>query len=169
MTLRPATAHDAAAIAAIYNDAVRHTTAIWNDAEVDAANRRAWMELRHAGGHPVLVAEDATGAVAGYASFGDFRAFEGYRFTVEHSIYVRADCRGQGIATALMHELIACARRAGKHVMVGAIEAGNTASIALHRRLGFEEVGRMPQVGTKFGRWLDLAWMQLRLDDGPPR
>jgi len=168
MTIRPATVHDAAALAAIYNDAVRHTTAIWNDAEVDAANRLAWLDLRRSAGYPVLVADDAAAGVVGYASFGDFRAFDGYRHTVEHSIYVRADRRRGGVATALMQALIAHARGAGKHVMVGAIETGNTASIALHRRLGFEEAGCMRQVGTKFGRWLDLTWMQLLLDDAPP-
>ena len=100
----------------------------------------------------------------GYASFGDWRAFDGYRHTVEHSVYVRSDRRGGGIGTALMRVLIARARALGKHVMVAGIEAGNAGSIALHERLGFERVGLMPQVGTKFGRWLDLAFLQLVLD-----
>ena len=169
MDIRHATDDDMPALAAIYNDAVRHTTAIWNDAEVDADNRRQWLALRRAAGYPVLVADDGGRGVLGYASFGDFRAFDGYRHTVEHSIYVRADARRGGVAGQLMAELIAQARARRKHVMVGAIESGNAASIALHRRLGFEEVGRMKQVGTKFGRWLDLTWMQLLLDDAPPR
>ncbi len=169
MDIRQATAGDAPALAGIYNDAVRHTTAIWNDAEVDADNRRQWLALRSAGRHPVLVAADGARGVVGYASFGDFRAFDGYRHTVEHSIYVRADARRAGVAARLMEALIAQARARGKHAMVGAIESENAASIALHRRLGFEEVGRMREVGTKFGRWLDLTWMQLLLDGGPPR
>mgnify|MGYP003575533748 FL=1 len=169
MDIRSATADDMPALADIYNDAVRHTTAIWNDAEVDADNRRQWLALRTSAGYPVLVATDGARGVLGYASFGDFRAFDGYRHTVEHSIYVRTDARRAGVAAHLMAELIAQARARRKHAMVGAIESENAASIALHRRLGFEEVGRMKQVGTKFGRWLDLTWMQLLLDDTPPR
>ena len=169
MRIRDAVADDAQAIAAIYNDAVAHTTAIWNERTVDAADRVAWMRERQARGYPVLVAVGDTGseAVLGYASFGDWRAFDGYRHTVEHSVYVRADVRRGGIARALMVELIGRARDLRKHVMVGAIEAGNAPSLALHRALGFVQTGLMPQVGTKFGRWLDLAFVQLQLDDRP--
>ncbi|MDR5654855.1 GNAT family N-acetyltransferase [Ruixingdingia sedimenti] len=164
MLIRDATPADAAAIAAIYNDAVAHTTAVWNDTPVDADDRRAWMQARMAQGYPVLVAE-AGGQVLGYASFGDWRAFAGYRHTVEHSVYVHPGARGQGVGRALLLALIARARAAGKHVMVAAVEAGNTPSIALHESLGFVRTGLMPQVGAKFGRWLDLAFLQLRLDD----
>ena len=164
MHIRDATPDDARAIADIYNDAVANTTAIWNDAGVDADNRRAWIAGRAAQGYPVLVAIGDDGSVAGYASFGDWRAFDGYRHTVEHSVYVRGDARGGGIGRALMLALIDRARAAGKHVMVAGIEAGNAGSIALHERLGFRHVGLMPQVGAKFGRWLDLAFLQLVLD-----
>lgn len=172
MKIREARPEDVGGIAAIYNDAVACTTAIWNETPVDAANRRAWLADRQRAGYPVLVAVDEAGVVLGYASFGDWRAFEGYRHTVEHSVYVRSDRRGGGIGKALMQALIARARAIGKHVMVAGIEAGNAGSIALHERLGFERVGLMPQVGTKFGRWLDLAFLQLVLDartdpDGP--
>lgn len=163
-TIRAARDTDAARIAAIYNDAVEHTTAIWNDATVDAENRSAWMRGRATDGYPVLVAADSEGEVLGYASFGDWRAFDGYRHTVEHSVYVRADIRGAGIGRRLMEALIAEARALGKHVMVAGIEAGNLGSIALHEKLGFVRVGSMPQVGTKFGRWLDLVFLQLTLD-----
>lgn len=165
MSIRDAEDHDLSAIAAIYNDAVRHTTAIWNDSPVDVENRRQWWADRQRLGYPVLVAVDPAGEVVGYASFGDWRAFDGYRHTVEHSVYVRADQRGGGLGKALMQGLIDRARAMGKHVMVAGIEAGNTASIRLHERLGFEQVGLLPQVGTKFGRWLDLTFLQLRLDD----
>lgn len=166
MLIRDATPADAAAIAAIYNHAVRTTTAIWNETEVDAGNRRDWLSARQAAGFPVLVAETA-GEVGGYGSFGDWRAFDGYRHTVEHSLYVAPDRRGRGIGRALLSALIASARTSGKHVMVAGIAADNAASLALHARLGFTETGRMPQVGTKFGRWLDLVFLQLRLDDRP--
>ncbi|MEI4472516.1 GNAT family N-acetyltransferase [Frigidibacter sp. MR17.24] len=167
MRIRDAVDGDAGAIAAIYNDAVETTTAIWNEATVDAANRVAWMVARRQAGFPVLVAVDEHDQVLGYASFGDWRAFDGYRGTVEHSVYVRGDCRGGGIGKRLMQALIEAARAMGKHVMVAAIEAGNAGSIALHRALGFTETGRMPEVGQKFGRWLDLVFLQLSLDDRP--
>jgi phosphinothricin acetyltransferase len=162
MTVRPAVEADVPAITAIYNDAVRHTTAIWNDTVVDEANRHAWREARLAAGYPVLVAEH-DGAVVAYGSFGDFRAFDGYRFTVEHSVYVTAAARRRGIASALVTALVGEARALGKHVMIAGIAADNDASIALHARLGFVETGRMPEVGFKFGRWLDLVLMQKRL------
>ena len=164
MHIRDAHAGDIEAVTAIYNDAVSNTLAIWNERTVDAANRAAWLADRQRAGYPVLVAIDAQGPVAGYASFGDWRPFEGFRHTVEHSVYVRADRRGAGVGKALMVELIARARGLRKHVMVAGIEAGNAGSIALHKQLGFEEVGLMRQVGTKFGAWLDLAFLQLQLD-----
>ncbi len=164
--IRTATPADAPAIAAIYNDAVANTTAIWNEVTVDAANRVDWMVARVAGGFPVLVAE-VGGQVAGYASYGPWRAFDGYRLTVEHSVYVAAGHRGQGLARALMSALIRCAREAGLHVMVAAIEAENRPSIALHESLGFGNAHTMRQVGQKFGRWLDLMVMELHLDERP--
>ncbi|QXH36340.1 GNAT family N-acetyltransferase [Pseudomonas muyukensis] len=167
--LRDALPDDLPGILDIYNDAVANTTAIWNETPVDLANRQAWFESRAQQGYPVLVAVDDSG-VLGYASFGDWRPFEGFRHTVEHSVYIRGDQRGKGLGPALMEALVERARRCDKHVMVAAIERGNTASIRLHERLGFSITGQMPQVGVKFGRWLDLTFMQLYLDDNtlPP-
>lgn len=165
--IRDAGAADAAGIADIYNDAVAHTTAIWNEQTVDAADPAAWIAARQESGFPVLIAAGAAGEVLGYASYGPWRAFDGYRHTVEHSVYVRGDQRGQGIGEALLVALIERAQDAGIHVMVGAIEAGNAGSIRLHTKLGFTQVGTMPQVGAKFGRWLDLALLQRVLDDRP--
>ncbi|MDO5621599.1 MAG: GNAT family N-acetyltransferase [Paracoccus sp. (in: a-proteobacteria)] len=164
MLIRDAKDDDLAAITAIYNHAVEQTTAIWNDSPVDLSNRRAWLADRQRAGYPVLVAISDTGQVMGYASFGDWRAFDGYRYTVEHSVYVRADLRGGGIGMALMQALIQRARAIGKHVMVAGIEAGNTGSIRLHEKLAFEQAGVLYQVGAKFGNWLDLRFMQLKLD-----
>ena len=160
--VRPATESDLPAILAIYNDAVRNTTAIWNDTVVDLADRHAWWRSRVERGYPVLVGE-AEGTVVAYGSFGDFRAFDGYRFTVEHSVYVAHGSRRRGIASAVVMALIARADALGKHVMVAGIAADNEASIELHRKLGFVESGRMAEVGYKFGRWLDLVLMQRRL------
>lgn len=163
--IRTATPADAPAIAAIYNHAVTHTTAIWNDVSVDAENRAIWMQDRFAAGMPVLVWDQE--GVQGYASYGPWRAFDGYRQTVEHSVYVAPEAQGSGIGRRLLEALITQARADGLHVMVAGIDAQNTASIALHKRLGFTQTGLMPQVGQKFGRWLDLAFLQLALDDRP--
>jgi phosphinothricin acetyltransferase len=164
MKIRDAGKDDMEGITAIYNDAVEHTTAIWNDAKVDVANRLAWLADRQRAGYPVLVAVGEEDEVLGYASFGDWRAWDGYRHTVEHSVYVRADRRGSGIGASLMLALIERARNIGKHVMVAGIEAKNAGSIRLHEKLGFERVGYLKEVGMKFGSWLDLAFLQLTLD-----
>lgn len=173
MDIRDAGQADIEGITAIYNDAVVHTTAIWNEVTIDTANRSAWLADRRRAGYPVLVAVDGAGGVLGYASFGDWRAWDGYRHTVEHSVYVRADQRGNGIGNTLMLALIERARGIGKHVMVAGIEAKNVGSIRLHEKIGFEHVGHLKQVGTKFGAWLDLVFLQLTLDartapDEPP-
>lgn len=165
MDIRAAEAFDAAGIAAIYNDAVETTTAIWNDRTVDAADRAAWIAGRVAAGYPVLVAAEA-GRVLGYASYGPFRAFDGYRHTGELSIYVERAARGQGLGKRLLAALIEEARARRLHVLIAAIDASNQGSIGLHLGMGFREAGRLTQVGTKFGRWLDLAFLELMLD--PP-
>ena len=157
-SIRPATEADLPAILAIYNDAVENTTAIWNEKPADLANRKAWFSERTAKGFPVLVAE--RDGVIGYGSFGDFRPFDGYRVTVEHSVYVSNDSRGQAAGEALLAALVAEAKRMQKHNMIGGIDASNAPSIALHVKFGFEEVGRMPGVGEKFGKPLDLVLMQ---------
>ncbi|NWL80622.1 GNAT family N-acetyltransferase [Pseudomonas taiwanensis] len=162
--IRDAAEAELPGILAIYNDAVENTTAIWNETLVDLANRRAWLADRNAAGFPVLVAVNPAGEVLGYASYGPWRNFDGFRQTVEHSIYVRSDQRGQGLGPALMQALVERARAASLHVMVAAIESGNAASIRLHERLGFVTTGQMPQVGRKFDRWLDLTFMQLILE-----
>lgn len=162
--IRYASKDDCAAIAGIYNHAVLHTAAIWNDRTVDTDNRIAWFEARQLLGYPVLVSEE-NGAITGYASFGDWRAFEGFRHTVEHSVYVHPEHQGKGLGRALLTRLIDEARQVGKHVMVAGIESQNDASLKLHASLGFITTGEMPQVGTKFGRWLDLTFMQLQLDN----
>ncbi|WFR96197.1 GNAT family N-acetyltransferase [Rhizobium tumorigenes] len=160
--LRDAIDADLAAIRDIYNHAVEHTTAIWNEVLVDIDNRRQWWSARIAKGYPVLVAE-RDGKVYGYASYGDWRAFDGYRHTVEHSVYVDREARGAGIGEQLMRALIERAAAGKVHVMIAGIEAENQASIRLHEKLGFRVVGTFSEVGIKFGRWLDLTCMELRL------
>ncbi|MGO3518290.1 MAG: GNAT family N-acetyltransferase [Acetobacter cibinongensis] len=168
ITVRDATEQDAAALMEIYNHAVLHTTAIWNEVCVDVPNRITWLRDRQKAGFPVLVASRGDGTVVGYASFGPWRAFEGYRHTVEHSVYVHPTYQRQGIGHILLEALIAAARTKALHVMVAAIEAENTPSIVLHKKLGFEQTGVMKEVGTKFGRWLDLTFMTLALNADQP-
>lgn len=162
LVVRDATTDDLAVVMEIYNDAVLNTTAIWNETVVDLENRKAWYAARRERGFPVLVAE-RDGQVVGYASYGDWRAFEGYRHTVEHSVYVHKNGRGGGVGKALMQALITRASASGIHVMIAGIEAENAASIRLHESMGFTVAGRFSEVGIKFGRWLDLVCMELRV------
>jgi L-amino acid N-acyltransferase len=162
--LRPAHPEDAPGILAIVNDAIESTTSIWADDPRTLKEQHEWLYAKQASGLPGLVAADGD-SVAGWASFGPFRPYPGYRFTVEHSVYVAGTHRRRGIAARLMQELVREARERGLHAMVGAVDATNDASIQLHTELGFREVARMPEVGTKFGRWLDLVLLQLLLDD----
>lgn len=159
-----ATEHDLPGIRDIYNHAVRHTTAIWNEHEVNLDNRRQWLNGRLATSFPVLVARDDQGEVIGYATYGPWRPHDGFRYSVEHSVYIHPRHQGKGLGKALMQALITCARRQELHVMVAAIESSNAASITLHRKLGFQISGQMPEVGYKFGRWLDLTFMQLLIN-----
>lgn len=162
LIVRDATLEDAEDILAIYNHAAVNTTAVWTDGPADLVSRRDWIRARQQAGYPVLVAMKGPDVV-GFASFGDFRPFPGYRHTVENSVYVDERFHRAGIGRSLLAALIERANAMNKHVMVAGIEAGNTGSIGLHASLGFVEVARMPEVGCKFGRWLDLVLMQKRL------
>ncbi len=163
MIIRPATEQDIPAITAIFNEAVVNSNAIWTEKQDSETERLAWMQARLALGYPVLVAvEGAT--VLGYGTFGDFRAFPGYRYSVEHSVYIHADHRGRGLGRVIVDALVVAAAALGKHIMIAGIDGGNPASLRLHAQAGFVEVARMPEVGRKFGRWLDLVFMQRVLD-----
>lgn len=168
MRVRDATAEDAAAISAVYNATILTTTASWTEDPEPVEARAAWLVARAEAGHAVLVAE-ADGAVVGFAAYGDFRdaqRWPGYRFTVENTVHVDAGHQGAGVGSALMTELMARAASAGKRTMVAAIDGANEGSCRFHARLGFVETARMPRVGWKFDRWLDLVLMQRALD--PP-
>lgn len=161
MTVRDAVEADLPAILDITNDAIRNTTAVWNETPTTLEARAAWLRDRQAG-YAVLVAEDR-GAVSGFASLGPFRPFEGYARTTELSIYIHKDHRGRGLGSILLAALVERARTLDMHVIVAGIAGDNEGSIRLHRRHGFAEVGRMPEVGRKFGGWLDLVLMQRML------
>ena len=146
-------------ILAIYNEVIRNTTAVYSDREVTLEDREKWFDAKMAQGFPVLIAADSSG-VAGFGTFGEFRAWPCYRSSVEHSVHVRADARGRGVGRALLVQLIERARALQKHVMVAGIDADNRVSIGLHERLGFARAGHLHEVGFKFGRWLDLVFLE---------
>ena len=161
--VRDAGEEDLLGILAIYNDVIRTSTAVYAETPSTIEERRTWWEQRVELGYPVIVGIDDSG-VCGFASFGDFRgAWRGYRYSVEHSVHVRADRRGLGIGTTLVAELIGRAARLGKHVMIAAIDAENAPSIRFHERLAFRSIGTFHEVGHKFGRWLDLHFMERML------
>jgi L-amino acid N-acyltransferase len=159
MEIRDATEADVTAILVIYNDVIATSTAIYRETPATLDDRHSWWQSRVAQGYPVLVAIDEA-RVVGFASFGDFRAWPCYRFTVEHSVHVRADRRGQGVGELLMRALIPRATALGKHVLIAGVDAENSASLRFHERLGFERVAYFKQVGFKFDRWLDLVFLQ---------
>ncbi|HVH17680.1 MAG TPA: GNAT family N-acetyltransferase [Myxococcota bacterium] len=163
MEIRSAQPADLPGITAIYNDVLATSTAIYAHTPSTLEARREWVQSRQKSGYPVLVAADR-GDVQGFASFGDFRSWPGYRYSVEHTVHVRADRRRHGIGSALVVALLEPARALGKHAMIGGIDADNAASIRMHERLGFEKVAHLPEVGRKFGRWLDLVLVQRLLD-----
>ena len=163
MTVRPATHADLPAILVIYNDAVLHTTASYDYEPRTLEDRVAWFEDHQQSRYPVFAAVDEAGRVAGWSSLSRFHDRFGYRFTTENSVYVAADQRGRGIGKLLLAPLIESARQRGLHVIIAAIDSQNEASLRLHARFGFEKVGHFKQTGFKFGRWLDVVYLELRV------
>ena len=158
--------HDqhAAAILRILNDAIIHTTALYDYKPRSLDSMKGWFQNKDAEAFPVVGAIDEDGELLGFASYGRFRAWPAYKYTVEHSVYVDKVHRGKGIGRALMQRLITMAKEHEYHVMIGGIDASNKESIAFHTGLGFTHAGTIAQVGFKFGRWLDLAFYQLILE-----
>jgi L-amino acid N-acyltransferase YncA len=150
-------------ILAIFNEAIVHSTAIYDYKPRTAEMIRAWFEAKGKGNFPVIGIEAEDGELMGFASFGTFRAWPAYKYSVEHSVYVDARYRGRGVGRRLFGEVIEAARVRDYHVLIGAIDAANQQSIALHERMGFIHCGTIRQAGFKFGRWLDLSFYQLIL------
>lgn len=163
--IRPAVAGDLPAILDIYNEAVLNTTASYDYEPNTLEQRCRWFEQHQRQGLPVLVAVDATGAVVRWGSLSKYREKIGYRYTVEHSVYVAHDQRGQGAGRLIVMALIEAACKLGKHTVIAGIDANNEASLRLHQALGFEQVAHLKQVGYKFDRWLDVIFMQYILDE----
>lgn len=165
MEIRDATAADLLPIRDIYNSVLLASTAIYNDRPVTLEDRDTWWRTRVAKKFPVIVAVDETG-VLGYGSFGDFRPWPGYRLTVEGTIHIREGVRGLGIGSRLLEELVARARSLGKHVMIAGVDSENAASLHFLTSHGFVPAGELREVGFKFGRYLNLNFLQLFLN--PP-
>ena len=151
------------AVLAILNEAIENSTALYDYRLRTPAMMDAWYDAKEQAGHPIIGVVDAAGQLLGFGSYGPFRAWPAYKYSVEHSLYVERAHRGQGIGRLLLAELIAAATRQDYHMLIGGIDAQNTASIALHRRLGFQQCGHIRHAGFKFNRWLDLTLHQLLL------
>jgi L-amino acid N-acyltransferase YncA len=151
------------AILDILNEQIRTSTAVYEYVPRTLDYMGPWFKSKEAKGYPIIGAEDETGTLMGFAAYGVFRDRPAYKYTVEHSVYVHKDHRGEGLGKALLERLIVAAREQDLHVMIGGIDATNAVSIALHEQLGFVHAGTIRQAGFKFGRWLDLAFYQLTL------
>ncbi len=160
--IREANEKDLKDILEIYNDAILNTTAIYAYKIQTLEERKQWYEKKKQDGYPVLVFEE-NDKVIGFATFGPFREWPAYKYTIEHSIYVHKDYRNQGIATKLMKEIIKIADEREYATLVAGIDAANEGSIKMHEKIGFKHSGTVTKAGFKFGKWLDLAFYQLDL------
>lgn len=163
INVRLAAESDLPELLEIYNEIIVNTTAVYDYKPHTAAMRRQWWDTKKEQGFPVFVAEEA-GKVIGFSSIGPFRAWAAYKYSVENSVYVAAQARGRGVGKLLIPPLIEAAGKLEMHTILAGIDASNEASIRLHEAFGFIEVAHFKQVGYKFGRWLDLKFLQLVLD-----
>ena len=154
----------AAAILDILNEAIVSSTALYDYVPRSMESMHGWFAAKAAGRFPVIGVEDVHGRLLGFASYGVFRAWPAYKYSVEHSVYVHHTERGRGLGVALMRELIAAAQAQGYHTLIGVIDHDNAGSIAFHEKLDFARCGTIRQAGFKFGRWLDVVFYQLLLE-----
>ncbi|HEX3934192.1 MAG TPA: GNAT family N-acetyltransferase [Puia sp.] len=164
LSIHQARETDIPGILEIYNDAILNTTALYTYEPFTLPMMQQWFAEKKAKALPVFVAAAGEG-IAGFASYGPFRPWPAYKYSVEHSIYVHKDQRGKGISKILLRTLIDHASAGNLHTIVAGIDSQNEVSINLHRQFGFKEMGQIAQVGYKFGRWLDLVFMQLILEN----
>ncbi|HEX5126347.1 MAG TPA: GNAT family N-acetyltransferase [Rhodocyclaceae bacterium] len=153
----------AAQILAILNEAIVSSTALYDYRERSEESMVGWFTAKQKSNFPVIGLEDANGILVGFASYGPFRVWPAYKYSVEHSIYIKKEARGTGLGTRLLTALIEQAKEQGYHLMVGGIDRSNEASVKLHAKLGFAHAGTIHEVGFKFGAWLDLSFYTLVL------
>jgi len=161
--LRDAVETDLPAILEIYNDIILTTTSIYSEEPHTLQMRLDWFNERKQAGFPIIVAEQ-NGVLVGFATYGKFRVWPCYRFTVEHSVYIHKNNRGQGISKILLQKIISLAKNAGMHALIAGIDSENDISLQLHLKFGFTQVAHFKQVGFKFNRWLDLIFLEMILD-----
>lgn len=159
ISIRHANENDMEAILQICNHEIIQGTAFWMVTPRTLNEQRTWFQSREEANLPVFVAVDEKQTIVGYGSYGPFRAYDGFRHTVEHSVYVTPSAHGKGVGTMLLKALITYAERSHVHAMIACITGGNMASIRLHEQAGFKHGGLLPEVGQKFGEWLDLVFM----------
>jgi L-amino acid N-acyltransferase len=162
-SIRPANINDLPAITDIYKDVILNTTAVYAYEPYTLENRQAWFEDRMKHSFPVFVAEHHN-QVVGFSTYGVFRASPAYLYSVENTIHIHPDFRGQGVGQLLMPPIIEAARKQNMHMMVAGVDADNTGSIKFHEKFGFVKVAHFKGAGYKFNRWLDLVFLQLMLD-----
>jgi len=150
-------------ILAIFNEAIATSTALYDYEPRTLATMEEWFETKRGGNFPVLGSFAADGSLSGFATYGTFRAFAGYKYTAEHSVYVRSDQRGHGIGKTLLAAIIQAAQAQDYHVLIGGIDSANHGSIHLHVQAGFSHCATIKQAGFKFGTWRDLVFYQLIL------
>ncbi len=162
MHVRPAIENDLPQLLEIYNDIILHTTAVYQYEIHTPEMRKEWFALKQQQGFPVFVADD-NGDIAGFSTISTFRQWQAYKYSVENSVYVAASKRGKGIGKLLLQPLIDASLQMNMHTIIAGIDATNDASLHLHKKFGFKEAAHFKQVGYKFGRWLDLKFLQLIL------
>jgi L-amino acid N-acyltransferase len=160
MEIRNAKETDLPQMLDIYNEIIANTTAVFQYDPHTLGMRKEWFAQKQKEGFPVFVAEE-NDEIIGFSTIGAFRNWQAYKYSVENSVYVRADQRGKGIGKLLLQPLIDAAKQMGMHTIIAGIDASNKTSIALHKQFGFVEVAYFKEVGYKFGRWLDLKFLQL--------
>jgi phosphinothricin acetyltransferase len=163
MKLSACTFAQAPEILAIFNEAIANSTALYDYKPRTMAMMETWFETKAKGNYPVLGAFEDDGSLAGFASYGTFRAWAGYKYSVEHSVYVQAEKQRRGLGRLLLGGLIEAAKQQNFHTMIGGLDSENLASVRLHLAMGFTLCASIKQAGFKFGQWRDLEFYQLIL------
>lgn len=148
----------------IFNEAIVNSTALWDYKTRTPTMMEPWFDAKEKGKFPVIGFVDEQGKLLAFGSYGTFRAWPAYKYTVEHSLYVERSSRGRGLGTKMLQQIIAFAQEQGYHNLIGGISTENEASIKTHVKCGFEPCGTIRQCGFKFGKWIDLSFYQRLLD-----